>query len=152
MKAICMIDNKEIKCEIINNSYNDYAKEVKIIEGVHTGRFTIVENEDILFVDEELKTDLHLDKKTAFKTLVMNNDIEVINIDITSYYDEVEKVYLTCYCYDDDGELIEIADSSSLIYHKDSIKLLTKESNKLKNKLNKWLNNNIEIKLNIVEV
>lgn len=72
MKAICIIDNKQVQCEIIDNNYNDHAKEVKILEGIHTGRFAIVENKDIKI--KEFKTVNQLTK--LIKSNVSKEDLE----------------------------------------------------------------------------
>lgn len=47
MKVIANIDGKQTLVKVINNNYNNHAKEVKILEGSHTGIYTIVENKDI---------------------------------------------------------------------------------------------------------
>jgi hypothetical protein len=46
MKA--KIDNKILKVRIINNNYNDHAKEVEILEGTFMGVYTIVKNKDFI--------------------------------------------------------------------------------------------------------
>lgn len=68
MKAICKIDNKQVKCEIIDNNYNDNAKEVKILEGIHTGKFTIVENYDVVSIE--------IPKTITTLVKLVNNSIE----------------------------------------------------------------------------
>lgn len=42
------IDNNVVSVKIIDSNYNDYAKEVIIMEGTHKGRYAIVENDNII--------------------------------------------------------------------------------------------------------
>lgn len=46
MKA--KIDNKILKVKVIDPNYNDHAKEVQILEGIHKGRLSIIENNDMI--------------------------------------------------------------------------------------------------------
>lgn len=42
------INNQIVSVKIIDNNYNDHAKEVQILEGTHKGQYAIVEDKDII--------------------------------------------------------------------------------------------------------
>ncbi len=42
------INNQMVSVKIIDNNYNDHAKEVQILEGTHKGQYAIVEDKDII--------------------------------------------------------------------------------------------------------
>ncbi len=47
MMGIALIDNKQVKVQIIDNNYNEHAAEIEILEGTWKGQRVIVEHKDL---------------------------------------------------------------------------------------------------------
>lgn len=57
------INNKILSVKIVDNKYNNHAKEVVILEGAFQGKYTIVENSDFI---RETKTNRYYVQQTDF--------------------------------------------------------------------------------------
>ncbi|MBS5307745.1 hypothetical protein [Clostridium sp.] len=94
------INNQIVSVKIIDNNYNDHAKEVQILEGAHEGRYAIVEDKDII-EQKEVKTLKSLIKLVANniknkEELEDNLFIELVSYDIMEVVEDFsEKIQLS---------------------------------------------------------
>lgn len=82
------IYNQIVTVKIIDNNYNNHAKEVQILEGIHKGRYAIVNNDDIIIDTYKQLVELCKLDIENIEDLKEHHFMELINSQLT--YDIIQ--------------------------------------------------------------
>lgn len=157
--CLCKIDNKDIVCEVLNENYSDFKIEVKMLEGSNIGVPVIVENDNVLYKDQPLTTNMELNKSGLFK-ITSKKDVDSISVNLYNYYDgEIPLSYVEAVIninLDEDdiyGEpQVVIGATSELLTCDINKDRLRKEQQKLVKKVTDWTNGNYDITTDEINV
>lgn len=157
--CLCKIDNKDTICEVLDENYSDFQIEVKMLEGSNIGVPVIVENNDVLYKDQPLTTNMELNKNGLFK-ITSKKDVDSISVNLYNYYDgEIPLSYaeavISINLDEDDiyGEpQVVIGATSELLTCDINKDRLRKEQQKLVKKVTDWTNGNYDITTEEVNV